>query len=113
MVDGRRRAGAAVVSVNGDVIWVARLPDGTSAQCAELIVLRTVTTLSRLLTFMGPSIKRGLLTSGGHNAASPTGNNTLSGPPEGSFSSGSRKQTGGRCSSGRSFGGGPDRDFSN
>lgn len=35
VVDGRRRAGAAVVSVNGDVIWVARLPDGTSAQRAE------------------------------------------------------------------------------
>lgn len=54
------------------------------------------------------SIKRGLLTSGGHNAASPTGNNTLSGPREGSFGSGSRKQTGGHRGSGHSFGGGPE-----
>ena len=37
--DGNRRAGAAVVSQEGTVIWSSALPPGTSAQKAELVAL--------------------------------------------------------------------------
>jgi hypothetical protein len=37
--DGVRKAGAAVVDQDGNIIWSAPLPPGTSAQKAELIVL--------------------------------------------------------------------------
>ncbi|XP_022351546.1 uncharacterized protein LOC111142568 [Enhydra lutris kenyoni] len=39
VMDGVRRAGAAVVGQDGNVIWSASLPPGTSAQKAELIAL--------------------------------------------------------------------------
>ncbi|XP_057359746.1 uncharacterized protein LOC130684087 isoform X2 [Manis pentadactyla] len=39
IMDGMRRAGMAVVDQDGNVIWSASLPLGTSAQKAELIAL--------------------------------------------------------------------------
>ncbi|XP_044932638.1 uncharacterized protein LOC106006529 [Mustela putorius furo] len=39
IMDGVRRAGAAVVDQDGNVVWSASLPPGTSAQKAELIAL--------------------------------------------------------------------------
>jgi hypothetical protein len=39
ILDGVRKAGAAVVDQGGNIIWSASLPPGTSAQKAELIVL--------------------------------------------------------------------------
>lgn len=38
MVEGKRRAGAAIVD-RRSVIWASNLPEGTSAQTAELIAL--------------------------------------------------------------------------
>nr|XP_012595832.2 uncharacterized protein LOC105857762 isoform X2 [Microcebus murinus] len=37
--DGHRYAGAAIVNERGNLIWASRLPQGTSAQKAELVAL--------------------------------------------------------------------------
>ena len=39
MQEGVKRAGAAVVTQEGEVVWSAALPPGTSAQKAKLIAL--------------------------------------------------------------------------
>lgn len=39
VLEGQRKAGAAVVSTEGEVVWASALPSGTSAQRAELVAL--------------------------------------------------------------------------